>query len=205
MNHYTGIIIGINHYQYFQPLSFAQQDAQQLHEFLIEEGGFCLDLCVEMSETSPYIGDRATYPTKENLDWMVDRIIRHQLQSGDLLWFFFSGYGVTWDGEDYLMPIDGNPNDIPGTGISVRSLLETLKASPAKQVFVLLDANRATGTMNGRGMGQHTAELAKELEIPTVLSCQVDQFSRETAAVELGFLPAPCWRPCGQDAKLWIV
>ncbi len=187
MNHHAGIIIGINHYQCFQPLSFAQQDAQQLHEFLVEEGGFSSDLCVEMTETSPHMADRPTYPTRSNLGWTIDRICRHLVQPGDVLWFFFSGYGVTWEGEDYLMPIDGKPNDIPGTGIWMRSLLETLKYSAADQVFVLLDVNRATGCINGQGMGQRTVELAKELEIPTVLSCQVDQFSRETAAVEQGF------------------
>ena len=187
MKHHAGIIIGINHYQYFQPLNFAQQDAQQLHQFLVEAGGFTSELCVEMTETSPHMDDRPTYPTRKNLGWMIDNICRHQLRSGDVLWFFFSGYGVTWEGEDYLMPIDGNPNDIPGTGIWMRSLLETLKATPADRVFVLLDANHATGCMNGKGMGQRTAELAQELEMPTVLSCQIDQFSRETASLELGF------------------
>lgn len=186
MKHHAGIIIGINHYQFFQPLSFAQQDAQELRRFLVEDKGFSADLCVEMTEISPNLADRSTYPTKANLGWTIDYICRHQLQPGDVFWFFFSGYGVTWEGEDYLMAIDGNPNDIRETGYGMRSLLETLKASGA-EVFVLLDVNRATGCMNGEGMGQRTIELAKELEIPTVLSCQVDQFSRETASLKLGF------------------
>ncbi len=186
MKRHAGIIIGINHYQFFQPLSFAQQDAQELRRFLVEEGGFSADLCVEMTEVSPNLADRSTYPTKANLGWTIDYICRHQLQPGDLLWFFFSGYGVTWEGEDYLMASDGNPNDIRETGIWMRSLLETLKSSGA-EVFVLLDVNRATGCINGKGMGKRTIELAKELEIPTVLSCQIDQFSRETASVKLGF------------------
>lgn len=186
MKQHAGIIIGINQYQFFQPLSFAQHDAEELHRFLVEQSGFSADLCVAMTEISPNWTAGSTYPTKANLVSAIDYICRHQLQPGDVLWFFFSGYGVTWEGEDYLMPIDGNPNDIPQTGIGMRSLLETLKASGA-ELFVLLDVNRATGFVNGTPMGEQTILLAQEWEIPTVLSSQLDQFSRETASLQLGF------------------
>lgn len=186
MKQHAGIIIGINQYQFFQPLSFAKQDAEELHRFLVEQGGFSADLCVAMTEISPNWTTGSTYPTKANLVSAIDYISRHQLQPGDVLWFFFSGYGVTWEGEDYLMPIDGNPNDIRETGMGMRSLLETLKASGA-ELFVLLDVNRATGFVNGAAMGEQTILLAQEWEIPTVFSSQLDQFSRETASLQLGF------------------
>jgi hypothetical protein len=118
---------------------------------------------------------------------LTQSLCAEHLQQGDLLWCFFSGYGVSYEGKDYLMPVDGNPADIQGTGIPVELLLNTLKKAPTETVLVLVDMNRSQIVKAGESIGSQTAELARELEIPTVLSCRPNQVSRETSALRQGF------------------
>lgn len=189
MKTHAGIIIGIDEYQFFQPLTYAKQDAQGLENFLVEKARFASDRCVLLTDTSPELNSRFTYPNRENIVRTIDNLCQ-QLHPEDVLWFFFSGYGVSWHEEDYLMPMEGKAEDVPGTGISMRALYRTLKSCPAKQVLVLLDMNRATGTSADEKIGLDTVALAREMEISTAISCQHNQFSRETAALQHGFFTA---------------
>jgi uncharacterized caspase-like protein len=184
------IAIGINQYQFFQPLSYAQQDAQALGNFLVDEARLPAERCVLLTDTSPPASDHSTYPSKENILAWLDRQCREQVQPGDLLWCFFSGYGMSWEGQDFLMPAEGDPTDIPATGIPMRELFATLKAAPADMVVVLLDMNRASSMRSHDAIGTETVELAKRLEIPTLLSCRPGQFSREVSALHHGLFTA---------------
>jgi Caspase domain len=187
MKHHACIAIGINQYQLLQPLSYAQEDAEALHGFLTEEAGFAPDGCLLMTDSSPSLWGQSTYPNRENILKLTESLCAEHLQHGDLLWCFFSGYGVSYEGKDYLMPADGNPADIQGTGIPVELLLNTLKNAPTETVLVLVDMNRSQTVKAGETIGTQTAELARELEIPTVLSCRPNQVSRETSALRQGF------------------
>ena len=183
------VAIGINRYQFFQPLSYARADAEALRLFLVEQAGWSSDRCLLLTEASPPIRNRSTYPSRENLiDW-VDNFVRESVQSGDLLWFFFSGYGVNIRGEDYLMPLEGKPDDI-STGISVRSLFERLKQRGDAPVLVLLDINRSQAPQANYRVGHQTVELAKQLGIPVVLSGQLDELSYEAAKLGHGLFTA---------------
>jgi hypothetical protein len=190
MKHHACIAIGINQYQLLQPLSYAQEDAEALYAFLVEEAGFAADGCLLMTDTSPSLQEYPTYPNRENILRSIERKCAEQVQQGDLLWCFFSGYGVSYEGKDYLMPIDGNPADIEGTGIPVQLLLSTLKNAPTETVLVLADMNRSQSMKAGETIGAQTAELARALEIPTLLSCRPNQVSRETSALRQGFFTA---------------
>jgi Caspase domain len=187
MKHHACIAIGINQYQLLQPLSYAQEDAEALYGFLTEEAGFAPDGCLLMTDSSPSLWGQSTYPNRENILKLTESLCAEHLQHGDLLWCFFSGYGVSYEGKDYLMPVDGNPADIQGTGIPVELLLNTLKNAPTETVLVLVDMNRSQTVKAGETIGTQTAELARELEIPTVLSCRPNQVSRETSALRQGF------------------
>lgn len=187
MKHHACIAIGINQYQLLQPLSYAQEDAEALYGFLTEEAGFAPDGCLLMTDSSPSLWGQSTYPNRENILRLTQSLCTEHLQQGDLLWCFFSGYGVSYEGKDYLMPVDGNPADIQGTGIPVELLLNTLKKAPTETVLVLVDMNRSQIVKAGETIGSQTAELARQLEIPTVLSCRPNQVSRETSALRQGF------------------
>jgi hypothetical protein len=182
------IVIGINQYQFFQPLSYAQQDAQALKAFLVNEAEFAPDRCILLSDTSPPIWGKATYPSYENIQSWLDLLTQQYLQPGDLLWLFFSGCGVCWHGKDYLVPISGNPADLPATAISLESIFNRLKGISAETLLVLLDMTRSEGSLSHETVGAQTAQLASDLEIPTILACQPGQFSRESSFLGHGFL-----------------
>ncbi|MDF0556627.1 caspase family protein [Kamptonema sp. UHCC 0994] len=190
MKHNACIAIGINQYQFLQPLSYAQEDAEALHGYLVGEAGFSPEVSLSLTDSSPTMWGNSTYPSRENILKLIDSLCSEHLQHGDLVWCFFSGYGVSYEGQDYLMPIDGNPADVPGTGISVKSLFESLKRAPTETVLVLLDMNRSQSVKAGESIGTQTAELARLMEIPTVLSCRPNQVSRETSALRQGFFAA---------------
>ncbi|MBN3888273.1 MAG: caspase family protein [Nostoc sp. JL31] len=189
MANYWAIAIGINQYQLFQPLSCAQADAEALEDFLVTEAGFLPKHCLVMTDTSPPIGDRSTYPTKENILLLLEDLAATSWQPEDYLWLFFSGYGVNYKCKDYLMPAEGNPELVQETGIELRSLMQSLQLANLN-VLLLFDINRAFGTQADAPVGEETIELAQELQLATILSCQPEQFSHESSELGHGFFTA---------------
>lgn len=184
------LAIGINHYQSFAPLNYALHDAEALYNFLVSEISIGGEGCALMTDSSPAYGESSTYPNRENILEILDIVCREKLQNDDLFWFFFSGYGVSHQGQDYLMPVDGDPADIPHTAIAISDLFATLKKAKSQMVVVLLDINRASGMAGSQVAGKETLELAKRYEIPTILSCCGEQFSREARTLRHGLFAA---------------
>lgn len=189
------IAIGINQYQHFQPLSYAQQDAQAFSDFWTYQAGLSLDQCLLLSEVSQPIQGESTYPDRPTIEGWIDKIGRRehpqfQLEPDDHLWVFFSGYGSSIDGQDYLMPIESDPNQVTSTGISIADLFNRLGDLPTENVLVVLDMNRPSSLQIGGLLGNQTANLARELEIATLLSCQPGQFSQETLELRQGLFTA---------------
>jgi Caspase domain len=189
MANYWAIAIGINQYQLFQPLSYAQADAEALGDLLVTEAGFVREHCLLMTDTSPPRANRSTYPTKENILLLLEDLAATSFQPQDYLWLFFSGYGVNYNGKDYLIPVEGNPELVLETGIEVRSLMQSLQLADLN-VLLLLDINRAFGTQADAPVGEEIIELAQELQIATILSCQPEQFSHENSELGHGFFTA---------------
>ncbi len=189
MANYWAIAIGINQYQLFQPLNHAQADAEAIEDFLVTEAGFESKHCLLMTDTSPPRGNRPTYPTKENILLLLEDLAATSWQPQDYVWLFFSGYGVNHNGKDYLMPVEGNPELVLETGIEVRSLMHSLQLAELN-VLLLLDINRAFGTQADAPVGEEIIELAQELQLATILSCQPEQFSHENSELGHGFFTA---------------
>ncbi|MEA5616731.1 caspase family protein [Cronbergia sp. UHCC 0137] len=189
MGNYWAIAIGINQYQLFQPLSCAQTDAEALKDFLVTEAGFASENCLLMTNTTPPIGDRSSYPSKENILLVLEELAATSWQPEDNLWFFFSGYGVNHQNKDYLMPIEGNPEQVCETGIEVRSLMQSLQVT-GLNVLLIFDINRAFGTQADAPVGEEIIELAQELQMAAILSCQPEEFSHESSEIGYGFFTA---------------
>jgi len=190
------IATGINQYQVFQPLNYAQHDAQALWDFGVYQAGLSPNQCVLLTDTSGPIEGRSTYPNRETIEGWIDLICGSgelggvPITAADQLWWFFSGYGVSYETRDYLMPIEGDPDATEATGISMRSLFTRLKQIPTSNILVMLDINRATSTQSGSLLGSQTSQLAREMEIPTLLSCQPGQFCQETSDLRHGLFTA---------------
>ena len=186
MGKHWAIAIGINQYQLFQPLQYGQQDAEALQRFLVEERSLPPDRALLLAETAPRLGDKSTFPHRETLMNWLQWVCNEQLQPQDVLWVFFSGHGVCQDGEDYLMPWEGDPRRSGETGIAVRSLLHILHGAATSSILLMLDMNRSQGVHAGSLPGRQTAELADQFGIATLLSAQADQFSHETTDLRQG-------------------
>ncbi|WP_413174593.1 caspase family protein [Anabaena azotica] len=189
MVNYWAIAIGINQYELFQPLSCAQTDAEALKEFLVTEVGFLPQNCLLMTNTSPPIGEKTSYPTKDNILSVLEELAATSWQPEDYLWFFFSGYGVNHNDKDYLMPADGNPNLVAETGIEVRQVMQSLQVAELNALLIF-DINRAFGTQADAPVGQEIIDIAKELQMALMLSCQPEEFSHESTELGHGFFTA---------------
>jgi len=190
------IATGINQYQVFQPLNYAQHDAQAVWDFGVYQAGLSPGQCVLLTDTSGPIEGQSTYPNRETIEGWLDHICGKgglgglSVTAADQLWWFFSGYGVSYETHDYLMPIEGDPSDVEGTGISMGSLFTRLKQMPTSNILVMLDINRASSIQSGSLLGSQTSQLAREMEIPTLLSCQLGQFCQETSDLRHGLFTA---------------
>ncbi|MEO0970315.1 MAG: caspase family protein, partial [Cyanobacteria bacterium J06639_18] len=183
------IAIGINQYQFFQPLRCAQADAEGLKQALVKRGEFFAQQCLLITDTSPPIGEYSTEPSKENILLLLEEFAAKFWQPQDRLWFFFSGYGINYNGRDYLMPKEGDPLRVEETGIALRELMLFLRATQL-EVLILLDINRAFGCQGHPLVTQEALCVAQELELPIIISCQAEQFSHESSEIGYGFFSA---------------
>lgn len=190
MANYWAIAIGINQYQHFQSLHYAERDARSLHNFLVVEAGFAPERCLLLTDHTPVVGQEHATPTRETILSYLAQVCQHDLQPEDTLWCFFSGYGVLVQGKDYLMPINGDPTEVATTGIPLESLFSIFRAAPTSNIILALDINRSQGVLGGQGCGTQTLALAQEYGIATVLSCRPDQFSHETLGLRMGLFSA---------------
>lgn len=190
MANYWSIAIGINQYQSFQPLMYAQRDAQVFREFLIKEAQFSPQQCFLLTDASAKNGRIETLPSRENILACIARTCQQRLQPGDFLWCFFSGYGVRFQGKDYLVPIEAKPDQIATAGIPIELLFSLFETAPTSNILLVLDVNRSQSVLAGEGVGDQTVLLAKEHGIATLLSCPPNQLSHETLALRQGLFTA---------------
>ena len=111
------------------------------------------------------------------LQWINDSPIKVESH-----WFFFQGYGINYQGEDYLLPIDSNINTVFQTGIKVRSLFEKLQIR-SNNLLVIVDLQNP---LKDGKLGQITLELAQKKAIPLIFSCR--SYIYQTINVEKSIL-----------------
>ncbi|MFH7244451.1 MAG: caspase domain-containing protein [Spirulina sp.] len=179
------VIVGINQYQQLQPLMYAQFDAIELRDFWVQEAGLAPESCALLTDVSPMVYQGAAFPSREVMRQRLEQTVA-KAGAEDTIVFFFSGYGVSWEGQDYLLPVDADPSRIVQTGILIADVFKILTQGKTAQVLVMLDMNRPQSAIAPARLGQQTMEMAKDLEIPLLLSCQPQEFSQETLAVRHG-------------------
>ncbi|NJM49413.1 MAG: hypothetical protein HC860_27210 [Alkalinema sp. RU_4_3] len=184
------IFIGINTYLELQALKCAQQDAVCLYQWWTQEALRNPELALLSTDSSPRHQEHSTTPTMENLRFWFDQI-KMSIGGSDRLWIFFSGYGESAGGKDYVLPVDASPGDettrSPGENwIALEEIYPLLKALPTQDILLILDTNRSQSVRADHGLGDQTQTLAQHYGIPTLLSCQPKQFSHESPAFGQG-------------------
>lgn len=182
MVNYWALQIGINQYRFLPPLSYAQRDAEQLLEVLTQSG-MPSQHC-RLFVDPPTAGGDSRLPTAQNIQAQLTQY-QQVMQPKDLLLLFFSGYGLAYQGKDYLMPIEGDPHQVAATGLAIESLFQAFQAAGVRSI-VILDANRSQLGLEQGGFGVETLELAQQYGIAVLLSCQPHQFAHEPLTLRQG-------------------
>lgn len=204
MTNYWAIAIGINQYQHLQPLMYAERDAEALHQFWITEAGIPAEQCWLLGDSVPQPGQKpavsqpgnpaqnlkSSLPTQDMILEALTDLCQRRLHADDVLWVSFSGYGTQHQGNDYLMPIEADPTQLPEGAIALERIFQLLQAAPTDNILLLLDINRSQGSVGGTGVGRQTIQLAQDFGVPLILSSRPEQFSHETLMLRQGLFTA---------------
>jgi uncharacterized caspase-like protein/GTPase SAR1 family protein len=179
------IVIGVNNYRFLPPLNYAKRDAEVIRDFLIEEARF--DRVFFFSDDSPHVNGMSTEPFRANVLRVLRKVFELPFMSiGDNFWFFFSGHGIRCNDRDYIMPLDGDPEDVEGTGIATNYITERLRRCGAENTILILDACRGMGQRSGEGIGRQTLQDSKNTGIISIFSCSPNEYSYEVDEIEQG-------------------
>ena len=174
------IVIGINgYYNGVPPLKYAKTDAEKVRDYFQHHLAVKPEYLRFFCDDSP----RQTQPTYTTLLSFLDQTFQIPfLNFGDTLWFYFSGHGMSFGGQDYLLPIDGNPRLITNSAIPITHITERLRRSGADNIVLFIDACRSTGQKSaGLGIGEE-----KQQGVITFYSCSPSQVSYEIEEIQQG-------------------
>jgi uncharacterized caspase-like protein len=124
------LVIGNGHYPDANaPLAQPINDARALTAALRRDG-FDVDVVEDAS--------------KGDMSRAVDRL-KQKIRSDSVVMLFFGGYGVQVGRESYMIPVDAaiwKEADVRRDGLSIESVLETMKERGARAKLVVIDASR---------------------------------------------------------------
>ncbi len=141
------LLIGINKYENVDPLNYAVNDAVAVKEMLIESYGFNEENIILITDENA---------TKTNIIQGFSDILTNAKEK-DRVVVFYAGHGDTYklpSGGDmgYLIPVDGNLDNLYVTSIPMKSLYDIADMSYAKHIMYLVDACYGGLTLNTRGL-----------------------------------------------------
>ena len=128
------VVIGIERYRRDLPnVNFAYHDAKVMREYLTKRLGFSEQNVVSL------VNDHAA---KSDMEKYLEYWLPEHVDGDSTVLIYFSGHGAPnlKTNEGYILPYDGDPTYLDGTGYSLKRLYETLEKSPAKEVIVMLDS-----------------------------------------------------------------
>jgi hypothetical protein len=184
MGSHWAIAVGISQYNYIESLRYAHQDAESIRNFLSQHTAF--EQVYYFSDTSPdaTLNEGVTIPTKPTLAnlkrFLQIRFATPFLKPEDTLWFFFSGHGLHYANQDYLLPLDADPENAEAGAIPVDDLAECLKRSGTNRVVLILDACHTQEQKFGQGFG------TDPIGVTTLFGSSFNQTSSEVEALEHG-------------------
>ena len=129
------LIIGIDKYENVQNLNYAVKDAESMQSMMVEYFDFPKDnVRILLNEEATYYNIRKQFSDISKSAGENDRVL-----------IFFAGHGETIDlpegGErGYLLPYDGDRDDLYLTAVPMDELRQLAFMSRAKHILYLIDA-----------------------------------------------------------------
>jgi Caspase domain len=155
------VVIGIEHYRRDLPsVNFASHDAKVMREYLTKRLGFAEENVVSL------VNDHAA---KSDMEKYLEYWLPDHVDNDSTVLIYYSGHGATHlkTNEGYILPYDGDPAYLDGTGYSLKRLYQTLEKSPAKEVVVMLDSC-FSGTGGRSVMSKGLRPVAISVENPVL-------------------------------------
>lgn len=169
------VLVGVNHYE----------DAPHIPDLRV-----CVAdvTAVQAALASTYTAarlltdDTPRLPTRANILAELSSVAQ-AADAGDLLLFYFSGHGVAYEGESYLLPRDAKLAALRHTAVAMRDVREIVEASPARAKVLVLDACHA-GAAIGKAGPAMTPEFIQRVfseaeGVAVLASCKQGQQSWE--------------------------
>ncbi len=170
------LVVGIDRYGDYSSLGNLRgcvADAQAISKVLVERCGYAADHVVALTDTQFRV------PIQQRI-----KSLFQGLKPEDVVLFYFSGHGMRGvDGQDYLVPLDGEPNDPSHTMLSTQDVRELLRKSGAGQILMVMDCCRNTAdgrAASTKGFGERSVAAEKDAKDLVVFqSCGPDEVSHE--------------------------
>lgn len=185
------LLVGVNDYSFFSPLTFCDNDIANLSKTLGHNGFDQRDIVVLRDG----LKDRHLLPNRNNIVTQL-KLLLESVEKNDLVVVAFSGHGVHIKGKSYLCPYDSQLDQPTDTMISLDGVYDMLQNCPASQKVLIVDACRNDPTPSGTRAPssiEHTNDFTKSLQdhAPpqgTVIfnSCAPNQFSVEDPDFQSG-------------------
>lgn len=131
------LLIGINDYTHLSHLKYCDNDMLALQAAFLKAGFPAANVTLMRVQA-----DRPELIPHRNSVLEQLTILLEGLQPDDLVVVAFSGHGMFLGGVDYFCTIDSKLEDPANTMLAVSKVTELLKASPAKQKVLVIDACR---------------------------------------------------------------
>jgi formylglycine-generating enzyme required for sulfatase activity len=171
------VIIGINEYTNTRvpKLQYAVNDARSIHQSLVALG-FRRDRIVTLFDAEA---------TKARIEGIVGDDLRHKVRQNDRVLVFFAGHGKTdrrrsGEPEGYLLPVDGDPDRLFGTAISMSGLRQMADRLPARQILFIVDACYSGYAIYNRAISDNLLdEMLKKPAIQILTAGRQDDQAQE--------------------------
>lgn len=153
------LVVAMSEYKYVRPLKNPPNDADDMVAALEQLGFKKENIIVIKNQGLGYV--------QSQIDLFVN-----SLRANDVVFFYFSGHGIGYNGDNYLLPIDARLEcleEIPSFGVSVNALQAAFRGRRVRNNFLVLDAcrNLDTKIVSCQLIAQtKTAATAKGLVIP---------------------------------------
>lgn len=134
------VVIGISKYRHVQSLKYGDKDALAMYEYLVSQVG------VPKDQITLMLNEQASLT---NLKRVLGTELRRKAAQKDTVIIYYAGHGAPEtdatsaddDGlEKYLVPYEGDPNDLYTTGLPMREVETILARLSSERVIFITDA-----------------------------------------------------------------
>ena len=154
------VLIGVDGYEHAPQLEYSAETMEQLSQTLRRYAGYRSANVLPLLD-SAY--DTRRHPTRRNVQQQVPAWLS-KAGADDRLVLVFNGHA--WQDEQerlYLLPLDGDPDDLAGTAIRLSWLAEQLAACAAANKLVILDTRQSKPEQTASAVGVAAADLLEPL------------------------------------------